>query len=49
MNEKYNPSISYCCNSLINFSICLMEKLVCELECENSRIHVFSRRIDSYT
>ena len=48
MKQNKNPSIVYCCNGLINFSICLIEKLVCKLECENDRIIVFNRRIDIY-
>ena len=48
MNANNNPSISYCCNGLINFSIYMAEKLVCKLECGNSLINVFSRRIDIY-
>ena len=48
MNQNNNPSIKYCCNELINFSIYPMEKLVCNLECENGRIYVFNRRIDCY-
>ena len=48
MKENNNPSIKYCCNGLINFSIYPMEKLVCNLEYENSRIYIISRRIDCY-
>ena len=48
MKENYKPSINYCCKSLINFSILVIEKLVCKLECENGRIIVFSRRINIY-
>ena len=39
------PSILYCCNGLINFSILGIEKLVCKFEVEICRIFVFSRRI----
>ena len=48
MKENHKPSIRYCCKSVINFSIFLIEKLVCKLECRNSRIIVFSRRISIY-
>lgn len=48
MNQKYTPSINYCCNGLINFSIYSTEKLVCKLKYENGRILFISRRIDTH-
>ena len=33
MKENNIPSIVYCCKNLINFSICILEKLVCTLNC----------------
>ena len=48
MKKNNNPSIYNCCNGLINFSIYPMEKLVCNLECENGRINEISRWIECH-
>ena len=48
MIRNKNPSILYCCNGLINFLIILVEKLVCNFDCENDTILTFSRRINIY-
>ena len=48
MKKIITPQFYNCCNSLINFSIYLIEKLVCKLECENVAINVFSGRINIY-
>ena len=48
MKKNNNPSIYNCCNGLINFSIYLMEKLVCNLEFKNGRINVISRRSECH-
>ena len=48
MKENNNPSILYCCNGLNNFSILMVEKLLCELDCEINNILTYSRRSESY-
>ena len=48
MKPNKNPSILYCCNSFNNFSILLVEKLVCILDYEINSIWTYSRRNDSY-
>ena len=42
------PSIVYCCNGVINFSICIDEKLVCVFDCEIGRIIYNNGRINIY-
>lgn len=48
MKLNNNPSILYCCNGLIIFSILMVEKLICNLDCEINSIWTYSRRSDSY-
>ena len=48
MKPNKNPSILYCCNGLNNFSILMVEKLLCELDCEINNILTYGRRSDSY-
>lgn len=48
MKPNKNPSILYCCNGLNNFSILMVEKLLCNLDCEINSIWTYGRRIDCY-
>ena len=48
MKQNKNRSILYCCNGLNNFSILMVEKLICNLDGEINSIWTYSRRSDSY-
>ena len=45
MNENKIPSIKYCCNGLINFSVYPIEKLFCVFGRVKCIIYPFNRSI----
>ncbi len=46
MKQNNLPSIEYCCKNLINFSIFIVEKLVCTLNCRKIGIIDYNNRSD---